>query len=174
MQSNPNGANQYLLDPRQKMCWDFYVNPKSETFGNATQSAIRAGYEMTTADQITTSDWFIGKTRRLNLLDKAEKVLNETLEIPHIVDKIGMFGPVKDPDTKERVKEVDSQVLKIKQDTAKFLTERLGKNEGYSTRTELSGVDGKDLPTPIYGGQSNNPVQRHDSDKKDIQPEQTH
>lgn len=42
--TNPNGANQYLIDPRQKKCWDLYVNPKSETFGNALQSALKAGY----------------------------------------------------------------------------------------------------------------------------------
>lgn len=51
--TNPNGANQYLLDPRQIKCWEYYTNPKSETFSNAYQSAIRAGYENTTSLHIT-------------------------------------------------------------------------------------------------------------------------
>jgi len=41
-------------------------------------------------------------------------------------------------------------LVKIKQDTAKFAVERLGK-EDWSTRQEHSGPNGKDLPTPILG-----------------------
>jgi len=116
--SNPNGANQYLLDPRQKLCWELYVNPKSETFGNAMQSAIKAGYEESTANQITVEPWFLGRLRRLNMLGKAEKVLDEALE---------------------------GKDLKLAQDTAKFVAKTLGKGEGYSERTELTGKDGEPL-----------------------------
>lgn len=38
-------------------------------------------------------------------------------------------------------------------DTAKWWLERKNKKE-FSTRSELTGADGKDLPTPILGGQS--------------------
>ena len=127
--SNPNNANQYQLDPRQKLCWENYINPKSETFGNAYQSAMKAGYEEGTAAQITTVDWFIEKRRRLNMLSKAEKVLDETLELDTLDEK-GIHNP---------------SLLKIKQDSAKFVAERIGKDEGYSTRTEQTGKDGKDL-----------------------------
>lgn len=135
--TNPNGANQYQLDPRQKLCWDFYVNPKSETFGNATQSAVKAGYEYDYADQITTVEWFKGRLRRLNMLDKAEKVLEEMLELETKI--------VKEDEDGEQVIRVDSALVKIKQDTAKFIAERVGKAEGYSTRTEHTGAEGKDL-----------------------------
>jgi hypothetical protein len=119
--SNPNNANQYQLDPRQKLCWDLYVNPKSKTFGNALQSALKAGYERTSAEHITLQDWFLEKTRRLNMLSKAEKVLDEALELPRQVNKEGM---------------IDSGLERVKTDVAKFLAERLGKNEGYTTKTE--------------------------------------
>ncbi len=146
---NPNGANQYTLDPRQNICWKLYVDPRSETFSNAKQSAIKAGYEEGTANRITTMEWFEDKIRRLNMLRKAEKVLEETIEIDHMKKKIGMFGPIKDPITKEDIYEVDSSVLKIKQDSAKFVAERVGKNDGYSTRTEVTGPEGKELiPEP--------------------------
>ena len=56
--SNPNKANQYQLDPRQKMCWDLYIDPNSPTFGNAYRSALQAGYEENTAAVITTLNWF--------------------------------------------------------------------------------------------------------------------
>lgn len=124
--TNPNGANQYQLDPRQKLCWDYYAKPTSETFGNAMQSAIRAGYEENYANQITTVDWFVGKVRRLNLLNKAEKVLEECLDMDTLDDK----------------GKTDTQIVKIKQDTAKFIAETQGKSEGYSKRTELTGEDG--------------------------------
>ena len=47
--TNPNKANQWKLDPRQKMCWDLYIDPNSPTFGNAYRSALQAGYEENTA-----------------------------------------------------------------------------------------------------------------------------
>lgn len=127
--SNPNGSNQYQLDPRQKMCWDFYINPKSETFGNATQSAIKAGYEPATANQITTFDWFIGRRRRLNMLDKAEKVLDKTLSYS-----------TDDEDGKVKV-----DLLRVQTDVAKTVVTTLGKDEGYSTRQEITGANGKDF-----------------------------
>ena len=135
-ETNPNGANQYVLDPRQKLCWDLYVNPKSPTFGNATQSAIKAGYEPDYADQITTVEWFKGKIRRLNMLSKSEKVLDEMLEMP--VEQVKVVG-------ESEVVVVDPSLVKIKQDTAKFLAERLGKDEGYSTRSDITGKGGADL-----------------------------
>ena len=131
--SNPNGSNQYSLDPRQKLCWEYYISPKSETFGNAYQSAVRVGYEESYATQITVSQWFIDKVRRLNLVSKGEKVLDETLEMDtnnHI--KVG----------DEIVIKIDPALMKIKQDTAKFVLERLGKDEGYTTKSEL-GVIGE-------------------------------
>jgi hypothetical protein len=118
---NPNGANQYQLDPRQKLCWDNYINPKSETFGNATQSALKTGYTQAYADQITTTDWFVGRLWVLNSVNESEKVFKEILETNH-----------KDLETGK----VDSGVLRIKADIAKFLASTKGKDEGYSTRTE--------------------------------------
>lgn len=135
--TNPNGANQYNLDPRQKLCWEFYTNPKSETFGNAYQSAIKAGYAETSCISITSENWFQEKTRRLNMLSKAEKVLEEMLELE--------TKTVKEDEDGEQIIRVDSALVKIKQDTAKFIAERVGKAEGYSTRTEHTGAEGKDL-----------------------------
>lgn len=143
--SNPNGANQYLLDPRQKLCWDSYVNPKSETFGNAYKSALKAGYTKGTSKRITDETWFRDKLRRLQLLGKAEKVLEEMLDMP--VDKIEL------QDTGEtgmkQVLTTDPALVRIKQDTAKFIASTQGKNEGYSTRVENTGADGKELPQPL-------------------------
>jgi hypothetical protein len=124
--TNPNGANQYQADPRQKLCWDYYTDPKSDTFSSGLQSALKAGYTQGTALQITTEEWFIEKLRTLNMLDKAEKNLNEFLEIE---DKKG-----------ER--------FRVKADITKFVAERVGKAR-YSTRNEMTGAEGKDLTIQI-------------------------
>lgn len=133
--TNPNGANQYVYDPRQIACWKYYTDHKSETFGNATQSAIKAGYTETTADHITLESWFIGKLRRLQLLDKAEEALQEAVTL----------------DWKDETGKPVPSLLSIKTDVAKFLAKTQGKNEGYSERQELTGKDGSPLPTPILG-----------------------
>lgn len=128
-QTNPNGSNQYVMDPRQKLCWESYINPKSETFGNGMQSAIKAGYEPLYANQITTTDWFKEKLRRLNMLGKAEKVLDRTLD----------YEPMSEEG------KIDVALVRVQTDVAKHITATLGKDEGYSTRTEQTGKDGKDL-----------------------------
>lgn len=141
--SNPNGANQYQMDPRQKLCWDYFIDPTSETFSSAYASAQKAGYTEGTASQITTEDWFKEKLRTLNMLDKAERVLNDMLEMSVETITEGDNPIVK----------TEPALIKIKQDTAKFIAERVGKAR-YSTRTELTGADGKDLPSPIYSGKA--------------------
>lgn len=154
--TNPNGANQYLLDPRQKKCWEYYISPSSETFASARASAIKAGYEVDYADQITTAEWFLGRLRRLNMLSKAEKVLEDMLTLPVlVVDKWGNERRKKrtededeedmDEEDSELVTKTDPALVKIKQDTAKFLAERLGKDDGYSSRSEVTAKDGEDF-----------------------------
>jgi len=118
--TNPNGANQFKLDPRQKLCLQLYMNPESETFANGYQSAQKAGYEESHAATITTQEWFQEGTRKHSLMDRAEKVLKEMLEMN---------------DSDEITGKRDAALSRIKQDTAKFIAERIGKKD-YSTRSE--------------------------------------
>lgn len=136
--TNPLGANQYMFDPRQKMCWDSFINPKSKTFGNAYRSAILASYSHRTAVGITSQDWFREKTRRLQLFGKAEKVLEEMIDMPVKTMTTENVGTREEP-VYEEVVVTEPALVKIKQDTAKFIAERLGKDEGYSSRSELAG-----------------------------------
>jgi phage terminase small subunit len=117
MKTNPNNANQYVMDPRQKKCWELYINSNSKTFANAYQSAVEAGYEASYAEVITTRPWFEEKVRKLNLVNKAEKNLNDLL---------------------------GSEDERVKADMTKFTLSRL-KKEDYSERSEVTGKDGKDL-----------------------------
>lgn len=125
------------LTPQQTEFLAYYLDPTSETFANAMQSAIRAKYAREYAENIThiMPKWLsenIGQRDRM--LMKAEKRLENTLE---------------------------SQNENLAQDTAKFLAETLGKKKGYSKRTELTGSEGKDLTINILefnAKGSNNPT----------------
>lgn len=108
----------------------YWTDPTSKTFGNGLQSALKAGYSEEYANNITAQmpGWLsenIGKKKRL--LSKAEKNLESILD--------------KGVDDKES--------LKIVADTSKFIAETVGKDEGYSKRTEMTGADGKDLNVTI-------------------------
>jgi type II secretory pathway component HofQ len=114
------------LDPRQKLCWGYYIDQKSETFSNGYRSALKAGYAESTASIITRQGWFITKMRRTHLLTKAEKVIDRILDL----DPVNEDG------------KVSADVLRVQSDQAKHVTKTLGKDEGYSERSEVVGGGG--------------------------------
>jgi len=117
-------ANQYQPDPRQALFLANYLDPKSETFGNAYQSALLAKYSEEYAKKIMTlmPDWLSQNIQDDYLVKKAEKNLKDFLE--------------KESD--------DTTDKKIKSDLTKFALSRLNKAK-YSERSELTGPEGKDL-----------------------------
>jgi len=126
---NPNGANGVTSDPREQVCWDIFVKNNLE---NAYQAAIEAGYEESNAKNITMREWFkerLRKLRRKDMLSKAERNLDKALDTSYQNDE----GKVL-PD-----------VMRIVMDVSKKVVETLGKDEGYSTRSELTGKDGEAL-----------------------------
>lgn len=134
--TNPNGANATVSDPREQVCWDFYVEGLAKNGGNAYESAIKAGYAEDTARNITMNDWFkerLRKLRQKEMLSDAEKILKKTLNYS----------------TEDLEGNVKVDLLRVQADVAKHVTKTLGK-EDYSERSELTGKDGKDLlPKPI-------------------------
>lgn len=138
--SNVSSSNQHTSDERESLCWDLYVESIANGTPNAYQSAIQAGYSQSHAENITLQGWFkerLQKLKRRDLLSKAEKVLDETLEMDD-TEPILVEGEVID-------RKRNPALTKIKQDSAKFLAERLGKEEGYSTRHEMTGKNGENL-----------------------------
>jgi hypothetical protein len=71
--------------------------------------------------------------KRERLMSKAEAVAEEILDLDY-------RKPNGHP---------DGDVLKTIQKEAEFTRSTLGRNDGYSSRAELTGANGKDLPTPI-------------------------
>lgn len=148
MTTNPNGANGTTSDPREQAAWDFYVESITKGQVNAYESAIRAGYEESSAKNITLRGWFkerLEDLERKDMLSKAEKVLAKTLNYS----------------TEDKDGNIKVDLLRVQLDASKHITSTIGKNKGYSTRNELTGADGKDLPQPIIN------VQRDDSIQED-------
>jgi len=134
-QRNPNGANATQPDPRQDVCWNFYVETITAGKPDAQASALKAGYEPNSAKNITLNGWFkdrLAKLKRRDILSKAEKVLDKTLS----------YDVEEETENGMRIK---TDLLRIQTDVAKHVTSTLGKDEGYSNRTEQTGKDGTPL-----------------------------
>lgn len=139
IEPNPNGANGTTSDPREQICWDFYVEGIAQGRENAYEAALKAGYTESSAKNITMRDWFKERLRKLEqkeMLSDAEKVLKKTLA--YQTEKDG---------------EVNVPLLRVQADVAKTVVTTLGKDEGYSTRSEITGKDGEQLQVTVlnYG-----------------------
>ena len=122
-----------ILTPQQELFLSYYTNPKSETFSNASQSAVKAGYSQNYADNITASmpDWLLENIGDMKRLRKAEKNLEEVQNIQIYNDEGKLDANLIDKRTK-----VDM-----------FIAERLNKQK-YSTKVEQD-IYVKELPKPI-------------------------
>jgi hypothetical protein len=117
--------------------WRFYTNPTSPTFGNAAGSAREAGFTDAEANATSQYKWFKRGTFKEAVMDKAEDYLDKVFAIPDTTTKV-----IKG----EEITSTDPAIIKIKQDTAKYITTTLGKKD-YSPRTEISGKNGGPIET---------------------------
>jgi hypothetical protein len=117
-------GNQYSPDPRQQLFLAYYTNPDSETFSNALQSGLKAGYTQEYSESITAKnpDWLAENVGDQKMLADAEKVLAEALQIDVRDEKIG------------------DRAMRV----GMFIAKTIGK-EKYSERIEQTGKGGKDL-----------------------------
>jgi hypothetical protein len=144
VKTNPYKANQHRPDPRQQLFLKYYLDPaEKNTFSNCYQSAIKAGYEKEYAESLTAQmpTWLsesLGNSKRLKMLEKAERNLEEMLELPNKVIAIGAFGPIINKNTKEVIMKLAPDILKIKADVSKFLAKTVG-NKHYSEKLTLDG-----------------------------------
>jgi len=119
-----------LLTPQQELFLERYTNPKSPTFGNASQSAKDSGYSDTYAENITDAmpDWLLENIGDMKRLRRAEKNLDEVQNI-QIYNEEG---------------KLDANLIDKRTKVDMFIAERLNKDK-YSTRQEQTGKGGKDL-----------------------------
>ena len=134
--TNINGANGITSDPRESIMWDIYVTNLSKGIENAYAAAIQATYSEDSARNVTMRDWFkerLGKLKRKEMLSKAERNLHKVLDMNYVT--ITETGEEK----------TNTDILKVVVDVSKTITASLGKNDGYSTRSEVTGADGEQL-----------------------------
>jgi hypothetical protein len=131
------------LDPRQMDFVRFYLDPKSETFSKAEESAKKAKYSDSYSNVISARikngdlSWmsaFVSKKEKL--VNKAENNLEEILDLESAV--------IANRDG-ELIEASNLEILKLKNNTSQFIAKTLGKEKGDTERTEMTAKDGKDL-----------------------------
>ena len=112
-------ANQWQNSPKQKLFLSFFLNPQSDSFSNAYQSALRAGYSENTAKTITSTqrEWLTEKVSDELMVNKATVRLHKAIE---------------------------SNDDKLAIDVSKFVVSRLNKKK-WSERSEITGDGGKPI-----------------------------
>lgn len=121
-------------NPKNDLMWSMYVDPASPTFGTARASAIAAGWNVSTASSVTDEPWFLQRCAQSKLVKTAEKVLQEMLETEDI-EKVVFEGK------EYNILRTSPGLRKIKQDTAKFVAERLAKQH-YAAQSTLDMTSG--------------------------------
>lgn len=126
-----------LLNPQQELFLYSYTNPKSETFGNALQSALKAKYSQEYAENITSElpDWLSENLGDMRKLRKAEKNLEE-------VQNIDIYNEEGKP---------DAQLIEKRTKVDFFLAETIGKDK-YSKRAEVTGKGGEAIEIKTITG----------------------
>lgn len=86
-----------VLTPRQALFCQFYFDHQSPTWGNARQSALKAGFDEAYANRITYDQpqWFSDFLRNNTLIDKIERHFTEIMSMPNITQAMGAFGPIE-------------------------------------------------------------------------------
>lgn len=127
--------NQTRPDPRQGDFLTRYLDPSSDTFSNATRSAVAAGYSQEYAENILSArlmpEWLSEAIGDGCFVKKAERNLQDMLDLEILNRGVTKRGEVYEFD--------DTGKLRVKADITKFVLERLNKKK-YSQRTEV-GLD---------------------------------
>lgn len=131
-------ADEHDTDLQQRM-WDFYVQSVIAGVPRIKESGVRAGYTEESAEKIGTQKWFKDRKKKLDrmgMLSDAEQNLKKLLNTNFIVQKT-----VKG----EKVLEFDPEIARIVYSVSDKVTKALGKDEGWSERSEVTGKGGEPI-----------------------------
>lgn len=119
---------------KQQKAWDNYVRTWREGKPNAYQAGLAAGYTNSTAKNLSNFKWFKekkDKLRRSRMMSNAERNLSRILNLDYSKIKILPDG--------SQIEGIDNDTLRIVADISKTIVTTLGKDVGYSTKTEIGG-----------------------------------
>lgn len=131
-------ADEHDTELQQRM-WDFYVQSVIAGAPKIKESGMKAGYTEASADKISTQKWFKDRKKRLDrmgMLSDAEQNLKKLLNTPWMVTK---------QRNGEKVLEIDTEIARLILDVSKTIVKSLGKDEGYSERSEVTGKGGEPI-----------------------------
>lgn len=119
-----------LLTPQQELFLAVYTDPRSETFSNAYQSALKAGYSEEYSQNITGQmpEWLSESISDARRLKKAEKRLDQILDMEPL-DEAG---------------KPDNPLIANQMKAISLVAKGIGKGK-YSERQEHTGADGTPL-----------------------------
>lgn len=126
---------------RRERCWNFYLDTVRKGIPNARDSARKAGFSENTAINIGNIKWFKDrkdKLRRSKMMTNAERNIARILNMG--------LTKIKKLDDGSEEEVFDPDRARIVADMSKLIVTTLGKDEGWSTKTELKVTA---LPTPI-------------------------
>ena len=127
-----------VLDPRQQITLNLYTNPKSDTFGNLYQSALKAGYSTVYSKNLRVErpDWLTDNVRNTTeMIRRAERNLKKYLDIEiDITDK-------------ERG---NIDLAKLQVDVSKFVAKTLARSK--YTESEDQQAPAVNIKVVNYGG----------------------
>lgn len=119
---------------RQQLCWDLYIKSLRSGNPSATQAARDAGFAPNSAVNVTNQRWFKDRKKKLgrsSMVQKAERNLSRGLDV--------QWSKMKLLENGEQEEVIDVNVFSKVMDVSKFITSTLAKDEGYSTKTEVTG-----------------------------------
>ncbi len=139
--THPSLRNKNKDVNRREKCWELYLKSIREGNPSAVQAARDAGFAENSAKNIKGMAWFKEKNdklRRSKAMNNAEKNIAKILNL-------GLTKIRKNEDgTEEEV--FDPERAKIVADMSKMIVTTLGKDLGYSTKSEVKVTA---LPVPI-------------------------
>ncbi len=112
-------------DPRRSAFAAAYYDSDSDTYANAYQSAIKAGFGEEYARVITSINlkWVSDIIRNLDILEDARRNLKEDLNMTTVSPILTPFGPYKDKKTKKMVYLPNSELIAKRQKATTFVLE---------------------------------------------------
>lgn len=139
--TDPRIRNKNQDNSRREKCWELYLKSVRDGNPNARQAARDAGFAENTAINIGNMAWF---KERKDKLRRSKMMSNAERNIARIIN-LGLTKIKTNPDgTQEEV--FDADKARIVADMSKMIVTTLGKDLGYSSKTEVKVTQ---LPTPI-------------------------
>lgn len=125
---------------RRQLCWDLYMKSIRRGSPNAYKAALAAGFSNATSLNIGNLAWFKQKKEKIfrsKLMSNAERNIARVINMKYSKMKI------LDDGTEEEV--IDKDLMKVVLDMSKLVVTTLGKDKGYSTKTEVVGNVGGEI-----------------------------